>query len=87
MRGRSEFSILLPETDLSQAGTVIARIHQRSARVIERLELPADAAGIHVVTGAASFPADGDGATTILVAAEHRFNQNEILYWRMAERM
>ncbi|MEX2314618.1 MAG: diguanylate cyclase [Thermomicrobiales bacterium] len=86
MRGRSEFTILLPDTDLSQAGTVIARIHQRSARAIERLNLAADSPSVTVVTGAASFPADGDEATTILVAAEHRFNQNEILHQRMAER-
>jgi hypothetical protein len=38
------------------------------------------------VTGAASFPADGSEATSILMAAEHRFNQNEILHRRMAER-
>lgn len=86
MRGRSEFSILLPDTDMSQAGTVITRIHQRSARAIERLEAPPVTEAIHVVTGAASFPADGDDSTTILVAAEHRFNQNEILHQRMAER-
>jgi diguanylate cyclase (GGDEF)-like protein len=85
MRGRAEFAILLPDTDLSQAETVIARIHQRSARVIERLEVP-PTTRLHVVTGAASFPADGDEATTILVAAEHRFNQNEILHQRLAER-
>lgn len=85
LRGRSEFTILLPDTDLSQAGTVIARIHQRSARVIERLERPSGAAQVTVVTGAAAFPADGDEATTILMAAEHRFNQNEILHRRMAE--
>jgi diguanylate cyclase (GGDEF)-like protein len=85
MRGRSEFAILLPDTDLSQAVTVIARIHQRSARVIERLAVQ-PTARLHVVTGAAAFPADGDEATTILVAAEHRFNQNEILHQRLAER-
>lgn len=86
MRGRSEFSILLPDTDLSQAGTVIARIHQRSARVIERLEQLPVSARVTVVTGAASFPADGADATTILVAAEHRFNQNEMLHRRTVER-
>lgn len=85
MRGRSEFTIVLPDTDLSQAGTVVTRIHQRSARVIERLE-PAPTARLHVVTGAASFPADGAEATSILVAAEHRFSQNEVLHRRMAER-
>lgn len=86
LRARSEFTILLPDTDLEQAGTVIARIHQRSARVIERLQpAPADAR-VHVVTGAASFPADGTEATSILLAAEHRLNQNEVLHRRMAER-
>jgi GGDEF domain-containing protein len=86
VRARSEFMILLPDTDLSQAGTVIARVHQRSAKVIERLVQPASSARVTVVTGAASFPADGSEATTILMAAEHRFNQNEILHRRMAER-
>jgi diguanylate cyclase (GGDEF)-like protein len=86
LRARSEFTILLPDTDLSQAGTVIARIHQRSAKVIERLQQPASGTRVAVVTGAASFPADGSEATTIMLAAEHRFNQNEILHRRMAER-
>lgn len=86
VRARSEFTILLPDTDLSQAGTVIARIHQRSAKVIERLVQPGVTAQVTVVTGAASFPADGSEATSILLAAEHRFNQNEILHRRMAER-
>jgi diguanylate cyclase (GGDEF)-like protein len=86
VRARSEFTILLPDTDLSQAGTVIARIHQRSAKVIERLVQPTATARVTVVTGAASFPADGSEATSILMAAEHRFNQNEILHRRMAER-
>jgi diguanylate cyclase (GGDEF)-like protein len=86
VRARSEFTVLLPDTDLSQAGTVIARIHQRSAKVIERLVQPAATARVTVVTGAASFPADGSEATSILLAAEHRFNQNEILHRRMAER-
>lgn len=85
MRGRSEFAIVLPDTDLSQAETVIARIHQRSARVIARQPSPA-AARVRVVTGAASFPADGTEATTILLAAEHRFNHNEIPHRRMVER-
>jgi diguanylate cyclase (GGDEF)-like protein len=86
VRARSEFTIVLPDTDLSQAGTVIARIHQRSAKVIERLVQSSASGLVTVVTGAASFPADGTEATSILMAAEHRFNQNEILHRRMAER-
>gem|GEM_PF-5537237 len=86
MRARAEFTILLPDTDLNQASTVISRIHQRSAKVIGRLDPAPVDARVHVVTGAASFPSDGTDATTILLAAEHRFNQNEILHRRMAER-
>ncbi len=85
LRARTEFTILLPDTDLSQAGTVIARIHQRSTRVIDRLNLPPGAPSVAVVTGAAAFPADGEESTTILLAAEHRFNQNEILHRRRTE--
>jgi diguanylate cyclase (GGDEF)-like protein len=86
VRARSEFLILLPDTDLDQAGTVIARVHQRSARVVERLQPAPVDARVHVVTGAASFPVDGTEATSILLAAEHRYNQNEMLHRRMAER-
>lgn len=85
MRSRSEFSILLPETEISSAATVIARIHQRSARVLEKLSEETGADVAHVVTGASSFPLDGDRVPTISLAAEHRLNQNEILHRRMAE--
>ena len=85
-RGRSELAILLPDTDIGQAAPAIARIHHRSTRVFERLELAPSATPLRVITGAASFPADGDQPTSILVAAEHRLNQNEILQRRMQER-
>lgn len=85
MRSRSDFSILLPDTDITSAGTVIARIHQRSARVIERFTADAPGIAIEVVTGAASCPLDGDRVPEISLAAEQRLEQNETLRRRMAE--
>jgi diguanylate cyclase (GGDEF)-like protein len=81
----SEFAILLPDTDLAAAATVIARVHQRSARVAERLRDEGSEISVQVVTGAASFPADGDRVPNVMLVAEHRLNQNEVLQRRMAE--
>lgn len=85
MRSRSDYSILLPDTDITSAGTVIARIHQRSARVIERFAGAAPGVAIEVVTGAASAPIDGDRMPEISLAAEQRLEQNVTLRLRMAE--
>jgi diguanylate cyclase (GGDEF)-like protein len=85
VRDRAEFAILLPDTDLSAAATVIGRVHQRSARVAERLLAESGGVSVQVVTGAASFPSDGDRVPNVMLVAEHRLNQNEVLQRRMAQ--
>lgn len=77
MRSRSDFAILLPDTDISNAGVVISRAQQRSTRVIERLHHDHPNVTVQIVTGAASFPDDGDRVSTIMLAAEHRLAENE----------
>jgi diguanylate cyclase (GGDEF)-like protein len=85
MRSRADFSILLPDTDMAAAATVIARIHRRSARVIEKLNADHPGLSVQVVTGAAAFPFDGDRVPEVVLAAEQRLDQNETLHRRTAE--
>lgn len=85
MRSRSSFGVLLPDTDIAAAATVIARIHQRSARVIDRLNEEMGRPTLQVVTSAASFPADGDRVSSVELVAEQRLLQNESLHRRIAE--
>lgn len=85
MRSRADFSILLPDTDMASAATVIARIHRRSGRVIEKLQTMHPHLAVQVVTGAAAFPADGDRVAEVVLAAEQRLDQNETLHRRTAE--
>jgi diguanylate cyclase (GGDEF)-like protein len=87
-RGPGEFAILLPDSDVEGAGTVIERIRSRVARVNEHVS-PAGTDGlqavpIRVVTGLASFPADGDRVATLLLAAEHRLNEDELQQRRLS---
>lgn len=72
IRSRTQFSVLLPDTDLHGADTVIARVHQRAERVLERNGWRAALQHIIIATGASSFPSDGDRPTSLFVAAEHR---------------
>jgi len=85
MRSRADFSILLPDTDMASAATVIARVHRRSGRVIEKLQAAHPGLTVQVVTGAASFPADGERVAEVVLAAEQRLDQNETLHRRTAE--
>lgn len=82
MRSRSDFAILLPDTDITNAARVIARAQQRSSRVIERLQADHPELAVHVVTGAASYPGDGERVSTIMLAAEHRLIENETILRR-----
>jgi diguanylate cyclase (GGDEF)-like protein len=84
MRSRSEFAILLPDTDIAGASTVIARVHQRAQRVIKRLRDEYRDVTVQVVSGAAAFPTDGDRVATVLLAAEHRLNESEMNHRRAA---
>ena len=85
MRSRSSFGVLLPDTDIAAAATVIARIHQRSAKVLDRVNEEMGHPTVQVVTGAASFPADGDRVSSVKLVAEQRLLQNESLHRRIAE--
>jgi diguanylate cyclase (GGDEF)-like protein len=82
LRSRSEFAILLPDTEIAAAATVIARIHARAARVVLRLRAEYPESGMQVVTGAASFPEDGNRAAALLLAAEHRLSESELQHRR-----
>jgi len=87
-RGPGEFAILLPDSDIEGAGTVIDRLRARVARVNQRFgretggALPA--VPIRVVTGLASYPIDGDRVATLLLAAEHRLNEDELVQRRLS---
>lgn len=85
MRSRADFSILLPDTDMASAATVIARVHRRSGRVIEKLQATHPGLTVQVVTGAAAFPSDGERVPEVVLAAEQRLDQNETLHRRTAE--
>lgn len=84
MRTRADFSILLPDTDMPSAATVIARVHRRSGRVMEKLIAAHPGLSVQVVTGAASFPSDGDRVPEVVLVAEQRLDQNETLHRRGA---
>lgn len=77
MRSRSDFAILLPDTGITDAETVVSRAQRRSSRVIERMKDAHPDLLVHVVTGAAAFPDDGDRVATIMLAAEHRLTERE----------
>ncbi|HUG15764.1 MAG TPA: diguanylate cyclase [Thermomicrobiales bacterium] len=85
MRSRSDFAILLPDTNAAQADIVISRAQHRSSRVIERLRVEYPELAFQVVTGAAAFPDDGDRVSTIMLAAEHRLIENETRQRRTTE--
>jgi diguanylate cyclase (GGDEF)-like protein len=85
-RSPSEFIFVLPETGIASAATVIERVQQRTERVATRLGYGDLARSLRVVAGAAATPGDGDRAVAVLLAAEHRLNQNELQYRHSMER-
>jgi diguanylate cyclase (GGDEF)-like protein len=87
VRSRAEYSILLPDTDLASAATVIDRIHQRAARLVERAQSELAGECVRVVTGAAAFPVDGDRAASVELVAEQRLLANETQLQREGERV
>lgn len=72
IRSRTQFTVLLPDTDLAGAATVAARIRQRTDRVLERKGWRAELQHIAIASGAASYPHDGEHPTSLFLAAEHR---------------
>jgi diguanylate cyclase (GGDEF)-like protein len=82
IRSRSEFAILLPDTDLLGAGVAISRAHRRLARVTQRFSAECSELTLRAVTGAAAFPDDGDRASTMMLVAEHRLVEDEVLLRR-----
>jgi diguanylate cyclase (GGDEF)-like protein len=77
-----EFAVLLPDTNRDGAGVVVERVRGRVARVIERFNATDDAIPIRVAAGAAAYPLDGDRATTLLMAAEQRLDEDGSLQRR-----
>ncbi len=72
-RRRTGFALLLPESDVEGADLTIARIHER----LRRIEAAFDESGYSgpqptVVAGASTFPADGQNAAELILAADQR---------------
>jgi diguanylate cyclase (GGDEF)-like protein len=77
MRSRAEYAILLPDTDRSSAETVITRIQQRASRLVERLQQESGVR-VEVVTAAATYPVDGERASSVEMVADQRLLAQEI---------
>jgi diguanylate cyclase (GGDEF)-like protein len=72
-RGPGEFAIMLVDARAGDAGIVVDRLEARVARALER-SVP-ESIDVAVVTSSASFPQDGDDASTLILTAEHRLDE------------
>jgi diguanylate cyclase (GGDEF)-like protein len=72
-RGPGAFAILLLDARAEDAGIVVDRLEARVALALERTHPPV--AGVSVVISHASFPADGEDASALILTAEHRLDE------------
>jgi len=83
-RAPGEFAIMLVDSDAGDAVTVVERIRTRMEHAISRA-LPGET-GVAVATSHASYPLDGEDATSLVLAAEHRLDDALRRQWRPSGR-
>jgi diguanylate cyclase (GGDEF)-like protein len=72
-RAPAEFAIMLVDSQAASASIVIERVESRVLRALQRT--PSETGDIAVVTSYASYPADGEDASALLLTAEHRLDE------------
>lgn len=77
---RTGFAILLPESDLDGASVAISRIEQQLNLVTDALvRRGIDPSALQLAIGSASYPHDGEDAASLILTAEQRQTEKEML--------
>jgi GGDEF domain-containing protein len=77
-QGAGMFAVVLPETERGAAEVVVERVRAQAQRQLARFTFAGSSQppSVNIVTGLAAFPQDGDRGAALMLAAEHRLDEN-----------